>query len=256
MAGSNGAVLAEPHRQRSGRGNPDPKASEALLGIHVDQFINNDHGVVKGGEGFYDKFYIRDGAYEVHAVRGSGFSRYGSGAWRRTLRPSGRTGDSRRKGPAGRERPGHLDAVAVLSDHGGPPWLDRPTRRWPCGRTGPWARRQAPAESPFAGVLPNALADGEYLWDGKFHIVGYDFWNLRGMFCTAAAAREQVESRCRAIHKGGRAYQAAIDVAWKRTGLPHFPPSWKRRGRTGATRRRCGRRPCSPRRPARHGAGP
>ena len=45
------------------------------------------------------------------------------------------------------------------------------------------ARRQAPADSPFAGLLPAAPADGEFLWDGKHHIVGYDFWNLRGLLC-------------------------------------------------------------------------
>ena len=38
--------------------------------------------------------------------------------------------------------------------------------------------------------LPNAVADGEFLWDGKHHIVGYDFWNLRGLLCVADAARE------------------------------------------------------------------
>jgi Flp pilus assembly protein TadD len=51
------------------------------------------------------------------------------------------------------------------------------------------ARREAPADSPFAGVLPAAPADGECLWDGKHHIPGYDLWNLRGMLCTADAAR-------------------------------------------------------------------
>ncbi len=51
------------------------------------------------------------------------------------------------------------------------------------------ARRQAPADSPFSGVLPNAPADGEYLWEGKHHIVGYDFWNLRALLCAADAAR-------------------------------------------------------------------
>ena len=25
-------------------------------------------------------------------------------------------------------------------------------------------------------------------------------------------------------------YRQAIDAAWKRTGLPHFPPSWEKAG--------------------------
>ncbi len=45
-------------------------------------------------------------------------------------------------------------------------------------------------EGPFAGLLPAAPADGEYLWDGKHRIVGYDIWNLRGLLCTADAASE------------------------------------------------------------------
>ena len=70
-------------------------------------------------------------------------------------------------------------------------WLERayPQMR----RAAEWieqARREAPADSPFAGLLPAAPADGEFLWDGKHHIVGYDLWNLRGLLCTADAAEQ------------------------------------------------------------------
>ncbi|KKK76593.1 hypothetical protein LCGC14_2862060, partial [marine sediment metagenome] len=44
---------------------PCRKATEALLAAHVCQLIANDHGEVHGGEGFYDFFFIRDGAYQV-----------------------------------------------------------------------------------------------------------------------------------------------------------------------------------------------
>jgi len=93
------------------------------------------------------------------------------------------------------------------------------------------ARRQAAADSPFAGVLPVAPADGECLWDGKHHIVGYDLWNLRGMLCTADAARilGKTEEAAELLTEA-KAYRAAIDAAWKRTGLEHFPPSWEKRG--------------------------
>ncbi|MCX6903088.1 MAG: hypothetical protein NTW03_06340 [Verrucomicrobia bacterium] len=93
------------------------------------------------------------------------------------------------------------------------------------------ARRQAPPDSPFAGVLPNAVADGEFLWDGKYHIVGYDFWNLRGLLCTADAARALgQDAEADDFQREARAYRQAIDAAWKRTGLPHFPPSWEKAG--------------------------
>jgi len=93
------------------------------------------------------------------------------------------------------------------------------------------ARRQAPAESPFSGVLPNAPADGEYLWDGKHHIPGYDFWNLRGLLCTADAARilNKVEEAEELSREAGL-YRKAIDAAWEKTGLAYFPPSWEKDG--------------------------
>ena len=93
------------------------------------------------------------------------------------------------------------------------------------------ARRQAPADSPLAGLLPAAPADGECLWDGKHHIVGYDFWNLRGMICAAEAARLLGHSdEADALDREAKLYREAIDAAWRRTGLAYFPPSWEKDG--------------------------
>ncbi len=94
------------------------------------------------------------------------------------------------------------------------------------------ARRQAPADSPLAGLLPAAPADGECLWDGKHHIVGYDFWNLRGMLCTAEAARMlgKTDDADGAGRRRRSSTAQAIDAAWKRTGLAYFPPSWEKDG--------------------------
>lgn len=93
------------------------------------------------------------------------------------------------------------------------------------------ARRKVPEDLPFAGVLPNAVADGECLWDGKYHIVGYDLWNLRGILCTADAARilgkEDEENEFR---EEAESYRAAIDEALKKTGLQYFPPTWEKVG--------------------------
>ncbi len=41
---------------------PSRKATEAMLAAHVCQLIASGHGELHGGEGFYDNFYIRDGA--------------------------------------------------------------------------------------------------------------------------------------------------------------------------------------------------
>ena len=112
------------------------------------------------------------------------------------------------------------------------PWLERvyPQMR----RAVDWAmkaRRQAPADSPFAGVLPVAPADGEYLWDAKHHIVGYDVWNLRGLWCTADAARALGKTdEAKELLGELKLYRADFDAAWRRTGLDHFPPSWEKAG--------------------------
>ena len=53
---------------------PCRKATESLLAAHVCQLIANDLGEVHGGEGFYDEFYIRDGAYQVMELEEAGFA--------------------------------------------------------------------------------------------------------------------------------------------------------------------------------------
>ena len=51
------------------------------------------------------------------------------------------------------------------------------------------------------------------------------------MLCTADAARALGRTaEADALLAKARTYRAAIDAAWKRTGLPHFPPSWEGAG--------------------------
>jgi hypothetical protein len=209
---------------------PCRKATEALRAAHVCQLIANDHGEVRGGEGFYDTFYIRDGAYQVLELEEAGVwdaAKKSVELYLPRQRPDGRF----------ESQAGQFDAngqaVWVLWQYaritGDRAWLERvyPAMR----RAVDWtvkARRQAPADSPFAGLLPNALADGENLWDGKYHIVGYDFWNLRGLLCTADAARRLGKSEEAAeLDLEVDLYRQAIEAAWRRTGLAHFPPSWE-----------------------------
>jgi hypothetical protein len=93
------------------------------------------------------------------------------------------------------------------------------------------ARRQAPADSPFAGLLPPEFADGEFLRGVKHHIVGYDLWSLRGLLCTAAVARLLgKDDDAKELLAEAADYRTAIDAAWKRTGLDYFPPSWEKGG--------------------------
>ncbi|MBI5385247.1 MAG: discoidin domain-containing protein [Verrucomicrobia bacterium] len=212
---------------------PCRKATDTLKAAHVCQMIANDLGEVRGGEGFYDVFYIRDGAYQVMELEEAGMwdaARKSVELYLPRQRPDGRFESQAKQFDANGQ------AVWVLwqfhkmtADRA---WLERvyPAMR----RAVDWTikvRRSAPADSPFAGVLPNAVADGEFLWDGKHHIVGYDFWNLRGLLCTADAARILgKKSEAEELTKESELYRQAIEAAWKRAGLAHFPPSWEKVG--------------------------
>ena len=72
---------------------PCAKATQALRAAHVCQMLVSDHGVLHGGEGFYDEFYIRDGAYQVLELEEAGLfdaARKTMAAYLRAHRPDGR----------------------------------------------------------------------------------------------------------------------------------------------------------------------
>ncbi len=212
---------------------PCRKATEALLAAHVCQLIANDHGQLHGGEGFYDEFYIRDGAYQLMELEEAGLGDAARKAVEfhlRSQRPDGRFETQANQYDANGQ------AVWALWQYyritGDRAWLERVYP--PMVRAVEWtrkARRQAPADSPFAGLLPAAPADGEFLWDGKHHIVGYDVWNLRGALCTAdAAATLGRADEARHWQAEADEYRAAIAAAGKQAGVAHFPPSWEKAG--------------------------
>jgi len=212
---------------------PCRKASEALLAAHVCQLIASDHGEVHGGEGFYDEFYIRDGAYQVMELEEAGLwdaARKAVELYLKRQRPDGRFESQTGQFDANGQAVWVLWQFYRIADDR--QWLARVYPQM-C-RAVDWtmtARREAPSNSPFAGVLPKALADGEFLWEGNNHIVGYDFWNLRGLLCTADAARVLGKTaEAEELMEEVELYRAAIDAAWKRTGLAYFPPSWEKDG--------------------------
>jgi len=212
---------------------PCEKAMEAYLASHVCQLICSDHGELHPGEGFYDQFYIRDAAYQLMELEEAGLSdaaRKAVASFLSHQRPDGRFESQKGQFDANGQACWALWQYYKIT--GDRQWLRTvyPQMR----RAVDWtmqARRQAPSGSPFRGVLPNAPADGEYLWDGKHHIVGYDLWNLRGLLCTADAATilGRADEAKELAHEAGL-YKEAIDVIWEKTGLAHFPPSWEKKG--------------------------
>jgi len=212
---------------------PCEKAAQAYLAAHVCQLIASDHGELHGGEGFYDEFYIRDGAYQVMELEEAGLW----DAARNAIKPfTGHQLDDGRFESQKNQFDANGQALWALWQYwritGDRQWLEQvyPQMR----KAVDWtmqARRRVPADSPLAGLLPAAPADGESLWDGKHHIPGYDFWNLRGLLCTADAARTLGKAdEADLLLKEAAAYRDAIDKAWEHTGLPHFPPSWENEG--------------------------
>jgi hypothetical protein len=212
---------------------PSDKATEAFLASLVYQLITSDHGEVHPGEGFYDEFYIRDGAYQVMQLEEAGLmdvSRTAMESFLTHQRPDGRFESQKNQFDANGQACWALWQFYKIT--GDKQWL---TKVYPqMQQAADWvleARRRNPADSPFSGVLPNAPADGENLWDGQHHIVGYDFWNLRGLLCTIDAARILGRNtEAEELIKEAQLYRKAIDAAWKQTGLDYFPPSWEKAG--------------------------
>ncbi|NQT01647.1 MAG: hypothetical protein HQ580_06475 [Planctomycetes bacterium] len=212
---------------------PCEKATEALLASHMYQLISNDHGEVHPGEGFYDEFYIRDGAYQIMEFEEAGMIDAAQKAMQSFLthqRPDGRFESQKNQFDANGQACWALWQFYKIT--GDQQWLKKvyPQMR----RAADWmleAKRQVPADSPFSGVLPNAPADGEYLWGGKHHIVGYDFWNLRALLCTADAAQVLGKAdEAKELLGQADLYRNAINKVSKQTGLDYFPPSWEKAG--------------------------
>lgn len=213
---------------------PCRKATKAMLAAHVCQLIASDHGELRGGEGFaYDRFYIRDGAYQIMELEEAGLADAAAKAIVAFLehqRPDGRFESQAKQLDANGQAAWALWQYWKITDDRA--WLEKvyPQMR----KAADWtlqARRKAPADSPYAGLLPAAVADGEFLWEGKNHIVGYDFWNLRGLLCTADAARALGRTaEVDELLREADSYRKAIDAAWKRLGMAHFPPSWEKAG--------------------------
>ena len=212
---------------------PCRKATDALRAAHVCQLIASDHGSIHGGEGFYDEFFIRDGAYQVMELQEAGLhdaARKGMEPFLQSQKSDGHFESQDNELDANGQAQWALWQYAKIA--GDRAWLEKVypqmlrASRWTIKE-----RRKTAANSPFAGLLPNAFADGECLYDRKHHIVGYDLWNLRGMLCTADAARLLgKDSDAKELLAEAAEYRKTIDAALKRIGVDYFPPSWEKDG--------------------------
>ena len=212
---------------------PEKKVTDALKAAHVCQMISNDLGDVHAGEGFYDEFWIRDGAYQVMELEESGM-------WETAKKSIELYLPRQREDGRFESQKDELDA------NGQAVWVLWQYYKMSADRT--FLERVYPAmrkavdwtlktlnetrnDPAFPYLLPKAFADGESLLEGNNHIVGYDFWNLRGMLLTADAARILGKTAEAAeLTKEADRYRASIDAAMKKNGLGHFPPTWELNG--------------------------
>jgi hypothetical protein len=213
---------------------PEEKALFSYLASLVYQFIGRDRAELRAGEGFYDEFYLRDGAYQAVSLAQAGFL----DAARQSLEFF--AGYQRENGRFESQK-GQLDAngyaVWALTEFGRLSgdniWV---WKHYPAVQKSLAFIREARTEekddgSPFSGLLPRAPADGENLWAGNDHIVGYDLWNLRAFQSAAEAARQLAKlDDMKAYNAEFAAYQADILRAVDRAGLPYLPPSYEKDG--------------------------
>jgi GH15 family glucan-1,4-alpha-glucosidase len=209
---------------------PCQKVNDARLAALVLQLITTDHGEIQGGEGFYDGFYIRDGAYQIMQLEEAGLWDAADNAIEFFLKAQklyGRFETQETQYDANGQALWALWQYYKITGY--KYWLEEVFPKMYEGAL--WPRKSRVQEqpgSPFAGLLINAPADGEYLWESKHHIVGYDLWNLRGMLCTIDAAKALGKKKeVEILQREANEYRAAIDAALKKTGVDYFPPSWE-----------------------------
>jgi hypothetical protein len=213
---------------------PEGKVRESYLASLVYQFIGRDRGELHAGEGFYDEIYLRDGAYQAISLAQAGYldeARESLAFFPRYQRENGQF----------LSHEGQLDAngyaVWALVEYGllsgDTAWVEEQYPR--VGKAVSFVRAARRTEtdvaSPFFGVLPKAPADGENLWAGSNHIVGYDWWNLRALqWAAEAAGRLGKAEDAAAFAVEFEDYRKAILRAIDRTGLPYIPPSYEKEG--------------------------
>jgi hypothetical protein len=213
---------------------PEEKVLDSYLASLVYQFIGRDKGELHAGEGFYDEIYLRDGAYQAVSLAQAGYldeARRSLEFFLLRQRENGQFVSQKGQLDANGYAVWALVEFGLLS--GDRAWLERMDPS--IARAVSFIRNARRAEtdpaSRFYGLMPKAPADGENLWSGNDHIVGYDWWNLRAVQSAVEAAR--------ALGKDGEAaareaefedYRTAVLRALGRTGLPYIPPSYEKEG--------------------------
>ncbi len=213
---------------------PEEKTIDTYKTSLVYQFIGQDHGEIHAGEGFYDELYLRDAAYQAISLVHAGYPEDAKKGLEFFLQNQKEDGQFI-------TQKGQLDA------HGYSMWAlveyYRLTHDWEwlekvypsIKKAVKWLQQKRRTEtdpnSQFYGILPNAIADGEYLWNGEYHIAGYDWQNLRGLRSAVEAAKVLgKEANANEWQKEFQDYKQCILRALEATSLDYIPPSYETAG--------------------------
>ncbi|MDP2898195.1 MAG: hypothetical protein Q8Q12_16795 [bacterium] len=212
-------------------GVPEEKPSLTYYASIIYNFIGRDGTVIKPGEGFYDEFYLRDGAFQTHALDLAGFhpeAKESLSHFLKYQKPDGQFVSQQG------ELDGNGQALWALYAHyaltGDAIWLNDV---YPAAtKAVSWLQRsrqqRVPFDSPYFGILYASIADGENLMQTPKHIVGYDFWNLRGVDCVARMAEALgKKSEANEYRQLFQTYRECIENALKKAGADWFPPTYE-----------------------------
>lgn len=214
---------------------PNEKAINTLKASIVYTFITRDRGEIHPGEEFYDLFWVRDAVFINYSIQMMNFTKdaYDSldAFWKCTENEDGSlmSHEGQLDG-TGQGLWGLYQYYKLSRDDA---WLTNVYPR--LKRAADWIlntrRKDLPICDPYYGLMPNSLADGECLWDGQYHIVGYDLWSLRGLKCFAELAEALGKHEDAAKYMAEfEHYKKCVLNALDRAGVDYFPPSYELKG--------------------------
>jgi len=214
---------------------PERKVRETYFASLAYTFIGRDDGRIHPGEGFYDGFFLRDGAFQTWALELAGYleeARPSVLDFLNYQKPSGQFESQ------GGELDGNGQSLWTLVRHYELTREEEYLRQvYPAiQRSMEWLARarERPAGDPdasYAGVLPKSWADGEALRGNDYHVIGYDFWNLHGAFSAVRAAEALGEiDDAETWRKLAEEYRGKLVELVSSTGAAGFPPSLELQG--------------------------
>ncbi|WP_413375006.1 hypothetical protein [Alkalihalobacillus sp. 1P02AB] len=214
---------------------PHKKAIHTLKASIIYTFMTRDRGEIHPGVGFYDRFWTRDAAFINYSVQMLNFTKQAfdtlASFWERTENEDGSLMSHRGQLDGTGQGLWGLYQYYMLSRDAG--WLNEVYPR--LKKAADWIvktrRKDLPVNDPYFGLMPNSLADGECLWNGEYHIVGYDLWSLRGLICFSKLAQYVGKEEDAATYLAEfKSYKQDVLKALERSGVNYFPPSYELKG--------------------------